>query len=236
MLRHGATRRRRLGLVCLATSCAPCAVLTRPLQPYYWSGSLAGKLGRFPPFLVGWVSLVAFLGGLATCSLQAMQQVVSMSQMYHYGFPTPSGKSPAATQNGQFGVAVAILCFGALMSLIPIKHVNRLALASFSWLIMSVVLITIVIPNIAPANAINPLSGQVEALRRTRDFVFATDYNVLSETSQINGMFSPEAALGSRTNANAYTVCNGLLMAQFLILVFDVPSAYTRRAPRDMRS
>ena len=180
---------------------------------------------------MGWVSLVAFLGGLATCSLQAMQQVVSMSQMYHFGFPTPAGKSPAATQNGQFGVAVAILCFGALMSLIPIKHVNRLALASFSWLILSVVLITIVIPNIAPVSGINPLSGQVEPLRRTRDFVFATDYNILSETSQINGMFSPEADLGSRTNANAYTVCNGLLMAQFLILVFDVPSACTRRAP-----
>ena len=50
--------------------------------------------------MVGWVSLVAFLGGLATCSLQATQQVVSMSQIYHYGFPTPSGGSPAATQNG----------------------------------------------------------------------------------------------------------------------------------------
>jgi hypothetical protein len=86
------------------------------------SGSLAGRLGRFPPFLVGWVSLVAFLGGLATCSLQAMQQVISMSMsawrrapraargtltrrvfscaVYNYGFPTPSGGSPAATQTG----------------------------------------------------------------------------------------------------------------------------------------
>jgi len=49
---------------------------------------------------VGWVSLVAFLGGLATCSLQATQQVVSMSLIYNYGLPTASGGSPAATQNG----------------------------------------------------------------------------------------------------------------------------------------
>jgi hypothetical protein len=53
--------------------------LTLCTGPYYWSGSLAGRLGRFPPFLVGWVSLVAFLGGLATYSLQAMQQVVSLN-------------------------------------------------------------------------------------------------------------------------------------------------------------
>lgn len=49
---------------------------------------------------MGWVSLVAFLGGLATCSLQATQQVVSMSLIYNYGFPTASGGSPAATQKG----------------------------------------------------------------------------------------------------------------------------------------
>ena len=93
---------------------------------------------------------------------------------------------------------------------------------------MSVVLITLCIPNIAPAEGVNPLSGQVEPLRRSRDFVFATDYNMLSESSQINGMFSAEANLGSRTNANAYTVCNGLLMAQFLILVRPA----RERAPR----
>jgi hypothetical protein len=202
------------------------------VQPYYWSGSLSGRLGRLPPFLVGWISLVAFLGGLATCSLQAMQQAVSMSIMYNYGFPTEAGTAPAGTQSGQFGVAVAILCFGAVASLVPIKHVNRLAYASFAWLIMAAVLICLVIPNVAPVSGVNPLSGQVDALRRTRDYVFATEPHVLSETSQINGMFSPEANLGSRNNANAYTVCNGLLMSQFLILVFDVPSHMAEETKR----
>ena len=159
------------------------------------------------------MSLVAFLGGLATYSLQAMQQVVSMSQMFHFGFATPAGKSPAATQEGQFGIAVAVLCIGAVASLIPIKHVNRLALASFAWLIMAVVTITICIPVIAPVSGVNPLSGQVTPLRRTRDYVFATDPQVLSDSSRINGMFSAEAGLGSHDAANAYTVCNGLLSA-----------------------
>jgi amino acid transporter len=144
--------------------------------------------------------------------------------MYHYGFATPSGKAPSTTQDGQFGIAVAILCFGALMSLIPIRHVNRLALASFTWLLIAAVSICIVVPSVAPARGANPLSGQVEALRRTGDFVFSTDPGVLSASSQVNGMFSDEARLGSRRDANAYTVCNGLLMSQFLILVFDIPS------------
>lgn len=129
-------------------------------------------------------------------------------------------------------MAVSILCFGAAASLVPIKYVNRLALASFSWLIMAVVLITICIPNIAPAEGINPLSGQHGPLRRTRDFVFATDYHFLSESSQINGMFSAEAGFASRGAANAFTVCNGLLMSQFLILVFDVPSHMAEETKR----
>jgi amino acid transporter len=181
---------------------------------------------------VGWVSLVSFLGGMATYALQAMQQVVSMNLMYHYGFATPSGGAPSSTQSGQFGIAVAILCFGAVCSLIPIRHVNRLALASFSWLLMAAVTICIVVPSIAPASGVNPLSGQVEALRRSGAFVFSTDPGVLSASSQVNGMFSEQARLGSRTDANAYTVCNGLLMSQFLILVFDIPSHMAEETKR----
>ncbi len=178
------------------------------------------------------MSLVAFLGGLATYSLQATQQLSSMSMMYHYGFATPAGGAPGSTQAGQFGVAVAILVFGAAASLIPIRHVNRLALASFAWLALAATAICLVIPNVAPVEGVNPLSGAVEPLRRTRDYVWATDPMVLSDSSRINGMFSAEAGLGSRTNANAYTVCNGLLMAQFLILVFDVPSHMAEETKR----
>jgi len=155
-----------------------------------------------------------------------------MSLMYNFGFPTAAGKSAAATQKGQFGIAVSVLCFGAAASLVPIKHINRLSLASFLWLGLATTAICLVIPNVAPVEAVHPLSGQLESLRRTRDYVWATNPSVLTESSRINGMFSAEANLGSVNNVNAYTICNGLLMSQFLILVFDVPSHMAEETKR----
>jgi hypothetical protein len=96
-----------------------------------------------PPFICGWVILVAFLGGIASTALQATQQAVAMHMIYFGGFPSASladsgaSSSPASTQNAQFGIAVFVLCFSAAVSMLPMSILNRLAHASFAWLLFA---------------------------------------------------------------------------------------------------
>ena len=115
------------------------------------------------------------------------------------GFQTERG-APSTTQNGQFGAAVFVLFVCATFTCVPVRYVNKLALASFWWLLFSCAAICICIPVIAPPE-----------LRQNGQFVFATD--TFKENAAINGL-NDFANLGSQRNINAYTVCNGFLMAQ----------------------
>ena len=166
--------------------------------------------------MVGWVILVAFFGGLASIALQSTQQAVAMHMMYYGGFPSADAsdaKAPATTQNAQYGITIFTLCVCAFVSAFPTRVINKLAHVSFGWLVLGALLIVICVPAVAPANGINPLNGQYGPLRQTGKWVFATDPDMLSASTQANGVFT-YAGLGSRTAANAYTVCNGFLMAQ----------------------
>ena len=145
-----------------------------------------------------------------------MYQATAMRQIYYYGFDTAT-TSPATSQLGQFGIAVAVIAFGGLFSVFPMRYLNKIAVASFIWLIVGSAILIICVPAVAPSG---PTPG--DGYRSNTEFVFRSDPGMLSEATQINGVFT-YANLGSRTNSNAFTVCNGLLMAQYLILVFDVP-------------
>ena len=103
--------------------------------------------------------------------------------------------------------------------MLPMRYLNKLAIASFWWLIFGAAVLIIAVPATAPSG---PTPG--DGYRSDTAFVFRSDPNLLSEATAINGVFQ-YANLGSRTNSNAFTVCNGLLMAQYLILVFGAPRA-----------
>ena len=125
--------------------------------------------------------------------------------------PQPTHIS-APWQEGQYGVCIAILCFCAAVSSLPTRFINKLAHVSFGWLCLGAALIVICVPAVAPANGINPLNGQYGPLRQTGQWVFAPNPSMLSASTGANGVFQ-WAGLGSRTAANAFTVCNGFLMA-----------------------
>lgn len=160
-----------------------------------------------------------------------MQQCVAMSQMMSYGLDTQLG-SPAPSQNSQYGIAVFVAVFGAIGCALPMRYLNKLAISSFLWLCFAASLIIIIIPIISRGNP-NPSAAQVcsptyvpggscwpsHPTGQNTAFVFRS--NTLAENAKVNGMGT--ANLGSQANQNAFTFCNGLLMAQYLILVFDVP-------------
>jgi len=181
--------------------------------------------------MVGWLIFLAFLGGATSIVLAAMQQCVSMNMMMSYGFDTQNG-SPAPSQNGQFGIAVFVAVFGAVFCALPMRYLNKLAISSFWWLIFAATLIIVVIPILSRGN---PSSSAAQVCSPTyvpggscwsshpagqnTNYVFRS--NTLTDNSKVNGMAT--AGLGSQAKQNGYTFCNGLLMAQYLILVFDVP-------------
>ena len=174
--------------------------------------------------------LVAFFGGGCSIGLQAMYQVTAMRQIYYYGFDTAT-TSPAAPQLGQFGIAIAVLVFGAAFASLPMRYLNRIAVASFCWLLLGASILIIVVPSVAPSGPVPGLGSHENTA-----FVFRSSPHMLSASTQANGVFD-FANLPSRTAANAFTVCNGLLMAQYLILVFDVPghmAEETRNASRSV--
>lgn len=215
-------------------TCHPQAEISSPYVtaggPYFWSGcvfalavaplsfspthapslphsALAGKLGRYPPFLVGWLIMVSFLGGQCSIALQAMYQVVAMRQMYYYGFDT-ANTSPTPSQPGQFGVAVAVLVFGAVMSALPMRYLNKVSLASLTWLVLGALTIIIGLPAIAP-------KGPTPGMNYREDSKFVWASNTYAQNAKINGLTtSGMSGLGTTKGQTAYTMANGLLMAQ----------------------
>ena len=95
------------------------------------------------------------------------------------------------------------------------RYLNRIALASLIWLVIGAALIVIGLPAIAPGGP-SPGAGN----RENTAFVFRSNTFPLDD---VNNGLTANANLGSQANQNAFTMANGLLMAQYLILVFDVP-------------
>lgn len=140
--------------------------------------------------------LVAFLGGIASTALQAMEQAVAMRMIWTYGFDTEAG-TPTTTQLGQFGIAVSLLVVSAIVSLLPMRYINKLAYASFYWLLFAATLIIVCIPIIAP-------NGK----RQTSKFVWRS--NTIVANTQFNGI--AQAGVGGIKWQEAFTVsaCNTL--------------------------
>lgn len=139
-----------------------------------------------------------------------------MRMIYYYGFDT-ANTSPAPSQTGQFGIGVAVLVFGAVLSALPMRYLNKIALMSFTWLILGAITLIIAVPALAPAGP-NPGAGN----RQTSKFVWTT--NTYSQNAKTNGLpLAGTPGLSSDKGQRLFTMANGLLMAQYLILVFDVP-------------
>ena len=126
-------------------------------------------------------------------------------------------------------------CPGAACSLPPPRYIDKLSIVSFVWLILPFLATVIVIPSVAPVKGIYPVNGQVQALRQTGSWVWATNPNFLSADTKANGVFQ-KAGLPSRGAANAYTICNGFLMSQYLILFWDVPGHMAEEIRRPRRN
>ena len=169
---------------------------------------------------------------------------------FRSGFDTAS-TSPVPSQTGQFGVAVAVLVFGGVFSALPMKYLNKVALASLTWLVLGALTIIIALPAIAPKGptpgmnyrearreprhtpraaprADHPSPGRLRRLsppshpQQDSKFVWAS--NTYAQNAKTNGLpLSGMAGLKTVKGQTAYTMANGLLMAQYLILVFDVP-------------
>ena len=166
--------------------------------PYNWAGALSGRLGKLPSYVVGWVTLLALFGGIST-SVQASNQIMGMRMMFTYGDP-----ASASTQVGQWGVAQACNLVGVFASLMPIEWTNRLSWITLVWLVCGSTILVILIPAVAPS-------------RQSNAYVWGKWYN--GSSAGID-----QAGLGSQRSRDAYTVCNGLLMSQYLLLYYDTPS------------
>ena len=149
-----------------------------------------------------------------------MFQVTAMRQIYYYGFDT-NLTSPTTTQGGEFGIAVAVIMFGAIFACLPMRWLNKIALASFSWLLIGALTLIIVVPAVAPAGP-NPGAGN----RENTAFVFRS--NSYPAAEKFNGLTASASWIGDQ---RTYMMANGLLMAQYLILVFDVPGHMAVRQP-----
>lgn len=68
------------------------------------------------------VTLLGFLGGVASIALQCMQSLVAMNMIAHSGDPASSG-----TQTQQWAIAEAILFTGFLGSLLPTRHIEKIS-------------------------------------------------------------------------------------------------------------
>lgn len=144
-----------------------------------------------------------------------MYQAIAMRQIYYYGFDTEK-TSPAPTQGGQFSIAMAVCIYGGIFATLPMRYLNKIALASFSWLIIGALTLIIVVPSVAPSGP-NPGHGN----RENTAYVFRSNSYLTAEA--FNGLTSAASWLGSESRMRTYIMCNGLLMSQYLILVFDVP-------------
>lgn len=108
------------------------------------------------------------------------------------------------------------------MNFLPIKRINQLAICSFSWLIMVSAVIMFALPAITPK-------------RNGADFIFkewvpaTTLPPVVSSDTATAAVVSsappaPALSLIATGTNNGWTAMVGMLMSQYLLLVYDTPS------------
>ena len=127
------------------------------------AGALAGKLGRFPAYLQGWVLFLAFVAGLTSYEFQIAQQLTSIRLILSNSkLGTPPGAlgdvssvsfgvavpnvSQAKFQQGFFGIMIGFTVFHSAMNFLPAKRINQLAYTSFAWLCAISALIMFALP------------------------------------------------------------------------------------------
>lgn len=114
--------------------------------PYNWAGShMAGRMGRLPSFVSGWVLLLSFFGGIASIDYTCAQLIIAMRVMYSYG-----DLSLVPTQKAQFGITVALMVGQAAIGCLPISITNRIAGCVFWWTYVGAAVLVIGLNAIAP--------------------------------------------------------------------------------------
>lgn len=142
------------------------------LGPYYWAGALAGRFGRFPAYLQGWVLWLGLIGGVAGYEYQLAEQLIAMRLIWAnarldpptppgalgdvssvpFGVPLPNANAPRF-QLAVFGIMAGFSVFHCACNFLSVRLVNKLAIGSFVWLLMASVLLIIVLPCVAPYRA-----------------------------------------------------------------------------------
>ena len=220
-----------------------CALVDADATPVRadWAGALASPnwklLGRLPAYIQGWVLYLAFVAGITSYEFQIAQQLTSIRLILansklgtppgalgdissvSFGVAVPDHPLPAF-QKAFFGIMIGFLAFHALTNFLPIKRINQLAICSFAWLIMISSVVMFALPAITPK-------------RNGADFIFkewvpaTTRPPSSSDTSAAVASTSPPSPaislMATGTN-NGWTAMVGLLMSQYLLLVYDTPS------------
>ena len=231
------------GPYCACAACAAAHVAEPDAKPVHadWAGALVNPnwklLGRLPAYVQGWVLYLAFVAGITSYEFQIAQQLTSIRLILansklgtppgvlgdissvSFGVAVPDHPLPAF-QQAFYGIMVGFLVFHAAMNFLPIKRINQLAICSFAWLIMISAVIMFALPAITPK-------------RNGADFIFkewvpaTTLPPSSSDTSTAMTSTSPPAPavslMATGTN-NGWTAMVGMLMSQYLLLVYDTPS------------
>lgn len=144
--------------------------------------------------------LLAAFGGVGT-AIQAANQAVSMNMM------RLSGASGSGwTQTGQWFVAQLVNLVSTAVAMLPIEKLDFLSWIALAWCVVGSLLIIITIPSVAPR-------------RQSDSYVWTKWVN-----GNLNGIDQAPGLGGNQRAQDGYTVCNGLLMAQYLLLYYDSPS------------
>ena len=165
-----------------------------------------------------------------------------------FGVAVPNVSQPKF-QQGFFGIMIGFTVFHSAMNFLPAKRINQLAYTSFAWLCAISALIMFALPaaralcqcwlrlRLRAAELMRCLPrlclrAQITPKRNGADFIFKTWIPATalppssSSDSSIPSTAPPSPALSllaGGTN-NGWTAMVGLLMSQYLLLVYDTPS------------
>lgn len=189
--------------------------------PYYWAGALSGRLGRFPSYVQGWVLFLGLISGMISYEFQIAQQILAIRLMvWNSSIGTPPGQlgdvscvsfgvpppnvANSSFQGAMFGIMVCLVVVHSLANFIPVRFINSIALCSFFWLLAVSAVMIIVLPSVAPTHS----TGSV----------------VFNEwIPSVNTENSDSLQVTSLPN-DSWNSMMGLLMSQYLLLVYDTPA------------
>jgi hypothetical protein len=171
---------------------------------------------------------LTFVAGITSYEFQIAQQLTSIKLILDnsklgtppgalgdvsgvaFGVAVPNVEN-STFQNGIYGIMIGFTCLHATANLLPVKHMNKVAIASFSWLIMISSLIMFALPAITPK-------------RNDGKFIFAewigaTTRPALGSSSSTDttSMTPPSPALSLHATgitSNGWTAMTGLLMVR----------------------